>query len=29
MDAFNSVAFGESVDVAFNEAVSKMNAALK
>ena len=29
MDAFNAVAFGESVDIAFKEAVEKMNAALK
>lgn len=29
MDAYNAVAFGESVDRAFNEAVNKMNAALQ
>ncbi|WP_422479179.1 ABC transporter substrate-binding protein [Pleomorphochaeta sp. DL1XJH-081] len=29
MDAYNAVAFGESVDVAFEEAVQKMNAALQ
>jgi len=29
MDAFNAVAFGELVDVAFDEAVAKMNAALQ
>ena len=29
MDAFNGVAFGENVDTAFNNAVKKMNDALK
>jgi hypothetical protein len=29
MDAFNAVAFGENVDTAFNNAVKKMNDALK
>ena len=29
MDAFNGVAFGENVDTAFNNAVKKMNNALK
>jgi fructooligosaccharide transport system substrate-binding protein len=29
MDAYNAVAFGENVDTAFNNAVKKMNDALK